>query len=94
MKAWGIPANIPDPGKEPEQAQAAFRFLSAIKGICGFCPHESGNTLIVFDNIEHARAAKWKLEEFCTVPLAIIEGSLTDDNKTFNCYRVLKGDGN
>ena len=87
MKVWSVPVMLPDPEKEPEQTRAAMRFLRMMKGLEGFCPHESGNTLIVFSSIESARAAKWKLEEFTEAPLAIIEGTLSADRKKLNCTR-------
>lgn len=90
MKVWGVPVNFPNPEKEPEQADAAMKFLQRMKGIKGFCPHESGNMVIVFERLEDARAAKWKLEEFAPVPLSIIEGTITKDGKKLNCNRVLK----
>ena len=92
MKTWGVPVNLPNPEKEPEQTQNAMRLLRVMRGLMGFCPHESGNTLIVFDTIENARAAKWKLEEFSAVGLHIIEGKLMEDGKTLDLHKVLKGE--
>lgn len=89
MKVWGVPVNFPDPDKEPEQAEAATRFLKTMKGLKGICPHEKGIVLLVFDAVENARAAKWKLEEFATIKLDIIEGTLSEDAKKLNCHRVL-----
>lgn len=89
MKTWGVPVNLPNPEKEPEQTQNAMRLLRVMRGLMGFCPHESGNTLIVFDTIENARAAKWKLEEFTEAKLEIIEGTLSEDRKKLNVNRVV-----
>lgn len=90
MKVWCVPVKLPDPEKEPAETQAATRFLSIIKGLEGFAPHKSGNTLLLFKEIENARAAKWKLEEFTTNPLEIIEGILSEDGKKLDCHRVVK----
>ena len=89
MKTWSVPAKLPNPEKEPEQTQSAMRLLRTMRGLIGFCPHDSGNTLIVFDTIESARAAKWKLEEFTTTKLEIIEGTLSEDRKKLNVNRVV-----
>ena len=92
MKVWGIPVNFPNPDEEPEAAEAAVKFIKAMKGVHGICPHKSGLILIVFPALEDARAAKWKLEEFTDVDLPVIEGNIDDDGKTLNCTKVLKGE--
>ena len=92
MKVWGIPVKLPDPKEEPKQAQAVMRFLWSANGFCGFCPHESGNTLLVFQSIASARTAKWRMEEFTDEPLVIMEGTLSDDLKTLDCKKVLKNE--
>lgn len=92
MKVWCIPVNFPKPEEQKEQAEAAVRFLKTLKGLKGVCPHESGNVLLCFPEKGDARAAKWKLEEFTEIRLPMIEGTLTDDGKTLNCHRVLKGE--
>lgn len=92
MKVWCVPVNLPDAEKEPEQAEAAARFFRQMKGLLGVCPMPEGRACIVFDRIENARAAKWKLEEFSEIGLHIIEGTLTDDGKKLNCNKVLKGE--
>ena len=90
MKVWCVPVNFPNPEKEPEQAEAATRFLRTMNGLTGVCPHESGNVLLVFSGLEDARQAKWKLEEFSQIPLEIIEGTWTEDGKKLNCNKVVK----
>ena len=67
-----------------------MKILQTMRGLTGFCPHDSGNSLIVFDRIENARAAKWKLEEFTNCKLELIEGTLSEDRKKLNCNRVVK----
>ena len=90
MKVWCVPINFPNPDKEPEQAQTAMKFFQTLKGLTGICPHETGNVLLTFTRKEDARAAKWKLEEFCPVGLALMEGTVSDDGKTLNVNRVVK----
>lgn len=91
MKAWCVPVNLP--GEDDKAGkEGALRFLKTLNGLKGICPHESGNTLLVFDRIESARAAKWKLEEFTPVRLDIIEGTLSADEKKLDCKKVLKGE--
>lgn len=92
MKVWCIPVNFPNPEKEPEQAEAATRFLRGMKGITGFCPVKGGMVALVFGSLENARAAKWKMEEFTDVSIPIIEGAISKDGKTLDCRKVLKGE--
>ena len=92
MKVWCVPVNLPDAEKEPKQAEAAARFMRYMKGLLGVCPMPDGNAVLAFDTRQNARAAKWRLEEFSPVRLEIIEGTLTDDGKTLNCNRVIKGE--
>ena len=82
MKVWCIPVNFPNPEKEPEQAEAATRFLRSMQGITGFCPVKGGMVALVFQTLENARAAKWKMEEFTDVSIPIIEGAISKDGKT------------
>lgn len=92
MKVWCLPINFPNPDKEPEQAEAAKRFLKTLKGLTGFSTNESGMIILTFSEIENARAAKWKLEEFSPVGLHIIEGTLTEEGQKLNLNRVIKGE--
>ena len=93
MKVWCLPINFPNPEKEPEQAEAARKFLRTLKGLQGVSMNkDSGTMILTFSEIENARAAKWKLEEFSNVGLHIIEGTLTDDNKRLDLHRVVKGE--
>lgn len=92
MKVWCIPVNFPHPDKEPEQAEAARTFINALKGLNGVSMNESGMVILAFSEISDARAAKWKLEEFCPVGLELIEGTLTKDGQTLDLHRVVKGD--
>ena len=89
MKVWSVPVNLPNPDQEPEQAEAAGKFVRRMKGLKGICPHGDGMALLVFDDLGNARSAKWKLEEFSQIGLEIIEGTLTNDGKTLNCNKVL-----
>ena len=90
MKVWCVPVNFPNPEEEPEQAEAATRFLKTLAGLWGICPHENGLVLLTFQGRESARAAKWKLEEFSQIGLEIIEGTITQDGKTLNLNKVVK----
>ena len=92
MKVYSVPVDLPDPEKEPEQAEAAVKFLKGLKGLKGVCPHKTGGMLLCFHEIGDARAAKWKLEEFTNGELPIIEGTVTNDGKTLNCGKVIKGE--
>ena len=92
MKAWCVPVNFPHPKKEPEQAEAARKFIGKLKGLHGVTMHGDGIMLLAFLRKEDARQAKWKLEEFCPVRLDIIEGTITDDNAELRLNRVLKGE--
>ena len=92
MKVWCLPINFPNPDKEPEQAEAAKRFLKTLKGLTGFSTNEGGMIILTFSEIENARAAKWKLEEFSPVGLHIIEGTLTEEGQKLNLNRVIKGE--
>ena len=90
MKVWSVPVNFPDPEKEPEQAEAARKFIGMLKGLKGVTMHEKGIMLLTFLKKEDARQAKWKLEEFSTVRLEIIEGTLTEDSAELRLNRLLK----
>ena len=90
MKVWCVPVNFPNPEEEPEQAEAANKFLKTIPGLFGICPHETGLAVLVFKDRKYARLAKWKLEEFSQIGLSIIEGTITEDGKTLNLNRVVK----
>lgn len=92
MKIWCVPVNFPHPEKEPEQAEAARKFIGSLKGLKGVSMGENGIMLLTFIAKEDARAAKWKLEEFCPVRLEIIEGTMTEDGGKLNLNRVLKGE--
>ena len=92
MKVWSIPVRLPNPEAQPEQAQAAAKFIHSFKGLFGVTPHESGMMLLSFTDKADARAAKWKLEEFSTAHVDLIEGTVSDDGKTLNLNRVLKGE--
>ena len=92
MKVWCVPVNFPNPEHEPEQAKAARRFIDTMKGLTGVSINrDSGMLVLAFGEIENARAAKWKLEEFSPVGLHIIEGTLTDGKK-LNLNKVVKGE--
>ena len=88
MKVWCVPTNFPDPEKEPEQAEAARRFIGHMNGLRGMSM-QNGVMLLTFAEIGHARAAKWKLEEFCSTRLEIIEGVLSEDNKKLDLHRLI-----
>ena len=90
MKVWSVPVNLPDPEKEPKEAEAANAFIGSLKGVKGVCPNQDV-FLLVFGSIEDARAAKWRIEEFAPCSLPLIEGSLSADGKTLNCTKVVKG---
>ena len=92
VKVWSIPVRFPNPEKQPEQAAAATRFIKTLKGLYGVTPHESGMVLLSFHDKADARAAKWKLEEFCPVHVDLIEGTVSEDGQTLNLNRVLKGE--
>ena len=92
MKVWGVPVNFPHPEKEPEQAEAARKFIERLKGLKGVSMHESGMMILVFTGVEDARAAKWKLEEFSCVRLEIMEGVMSADGQKLNLKRVVKGE--
>ena len=92
MKVWCVPVNFPHPEKEPEQAEAAMKYINAMNGLKGVSMNESGMVLLTFTEIENARSAKWKLEEFAPCGLEIIEGVMSDDGKTLDLHRVLKGE--
>ena len=92
MKVWCVPVNFPNPETEPEQADVARAFIGQMKGLKGVSMNaESGMVILAFGEIENARAAKWKLEEFSPVGLHIIEGVLTADGKKLDLHKVLKG---
>ena len=93
MKVWCLPINFPNPEKEPEQAEAARKFIQRLNGLRGMSINrDSGMVILTFGEIENARAAKWKLEEFSPVGLHIIEGRLSDDGKRLDLHKVLKGE--
>lgn len=92
MKVWCIPVNFPDPAKEPAQAQAAKAFLEQLTGFVAMSPGENGLTVLAFNEKQYARIAKWKLEEFSTESLEIIEGTITKDKKFMKLHRILKGE--
>lgn len=92
MKVWCVPVSMPNPEKEPEQVKAALAFLHHMTGIKGICPHSEGMLLLAFDEIENARKAKWKLEEYTDVSLPLIEGNMRqkDGKNVLDCKRVVK----
>lgn len=93
LKVWCIPVNAPRPDVEPERAEAARRFLSILPGLKGLSVEkETGLMVLTFFELERARSAKWKLEEFSPVRLEIIEGTLDDAGKKIELKRVLKGE--
>ena len=92
LKVWCVPVNFPHPGKEPEQAEAARNFIGNMKGLKGVSMGQNGIMLLTFTEKTDALTAKWQLEEFATVKLPIIEGTVTEDGKTLNCNRVLEGE--
>ena len=80
------------PPKESTLPSAAER-VKALKGLQGVSMNkDSGMMILTFTEIENARAAKWKLEEFSPVGLHVIEGTLTDDNKRLRLNKVVKGE--
>lgn len=92
MKVWCIPVNFPNPEIEPGQAEAAKAFVSRFTGLIAISPGENGVVSLVFTEKEYARIAKWKLEEYSTSGLEIIEGTMTKDKKVLKLHRVLKGE--
>ncbi len=93
VKVWCLPINFPNPDTEPEQAEAARKFIQRLNGLRGVSVNQdSGMMILAFGEVEHARSAKWKLEEFSPVGLHIIEGTLTEDGKRLDLRRVLKGE--
>ena len=89
LKAWCVPVNFPNPEEQPEQAEAARKFIQMFKGMHGLCPQKNGMVLLVFTEKEDARAAKWKLEEFADFRLPIIEGIVSEDGQKLSCRKVL-----
>lgn len=90
MKVWCLPINLPDPEKEPAQAQAAGLFVGSLKGLVCVAQAE-GNSVLAFESIENARAAKWRLEEYNATGLKIIEGRMTRDGKQVDLHKIVKG---
>ena len=90
MKVYCLPINLPDPEKEPAQAQAAGLFIGPLKGwVC--VAQAEGNSVLAFESIENARAAKWRLEEYNATGLEIIEGRMTRDGKQVDLHKIVKG---
>ena len=93
MKVWCLPINFPNPETEPEKAETAKKFVGTFRGFVGMSFYrDSGIMVLAFDGIESARMAKWKLEEFSTIGLHIIEGTLSDNGKKLDLHKVLKGE--
>ena len=90
MKVYCLPINLPDPEKEPAQAQAAGLFIGPLKGLVCVAQAE-GNSVLAFESIENARAAKWRLEEYNATGLEIIEGRMTRDGKQVDLHKIVKG---
>ena len=90
MKVWCLPINLPDPEKEPEQAQAAGRFVGSLKGLVCVAQAEE-HSVLAFESIETARAAKWRLEEYNATGLEIVEGRMTRDGKRVDLHKIVKG---
>ena len=88
MKVWCVPAKFPDPDEQPEQAEAAVKFLSTLKGLHGLSMSENGVMIISFTEKSNALSAKWKLEEFADAPLPIIEGVVSADGKKLDLKKV------
>lgn len=92
MKVWCVPVSIPDPEQEPEQAEAARKFIQHMDGLKAVSMVKNSIMMLAFETREKARAAKWKFEEFSTAHLDIIECSISKDGKILQMYRVLKGE--
>ena len=90
MKVWCLPINLPDPEKEPAQAQAAGHFIGSLRGLMCVA-HSDSNSVLAFESIETARAAKWRLEEYNATGLEIIEGRMTRDGKRVDLHKIVKG---
>ena len=90
MKVYCLPIDLPDPEKEPAQAQAAGQFIGSLKGLVCVAQAE-GNSVLTFDTIENARAAKWRLEEYNATGLEIVEGRMTRDGKRVDLHKIVKG---
>ena len=50
-----------------------------------------GNSVLTFNTIENARAAKWRLEEYNATGLEIMEGRMTRDGKRVDLHKIVKG---
>jgi hypothetical protein len=93
MKVWCVPVNFPNPEKEPKQAEAARRFMSALPGLKGLSmERETGMMVLAFTELDRARSAKWKLEEFTPFRMEIIEGIMSEDGKRIDLHRVYMGE--
>ena len=97
MKVYCLPINLPDPEKEPEQAQAAGRFIGSLKGVVCVCSSANWEiisqdpvSVLAFDSIENARVAKWRLEEYNATGLEIMEGRLSRDGKQVDLHKIVK----
>jgi hypothetical protein len=93
-----LPINLPDTEKEPAQARAAGLFIGSLKGVVCVCSSENWEiisqdpvSVLAFDSIESARAAKWRFEEYNATGLEIMEGRLSRDGKRVDLHRVIKG---
>ena len=90
MKVYCLPINLPDPEKEPAQAQAAGQFIGSLRGLVCVANAE-GHSVLAFESIEYARAAKWRLEEYNATGLEIVEGRMTRDGKRVDLHKIVKG---
>ena len=88
MKVWCVPVSFPNPEEQPQQAEAAVRFLKTLKGLHGFSQHETGVMILTFTEKSNALSAKWKFEEFAEVTLPIIEGNVSKDGKKLDLKKV------
>lgn len=52
--------NLPNPVTHPALAKKTARFLKKCEGLLGVHPHYPEGTILFFDTLENAKAARWK----------------------------------
>jgi hypothetical protein len=86
--------SVPDPFEHPAAAKRTVEFISKLKGLVGVHPKPPEYTLLCFDSIANAVAARNMLIEFTVksgcVGNYIMNGEISDDQQMLNIRNVAK----
>lgn len=85
---------IPNPYEHPIEAKRTVDFIKKLKGLVGIHPKPPEFTLLCFDSLGHAVAARNMLTEYTIQPGSvsnyIMNGEISDDHKNLTVLDVAK----